>query len=128
MLAARSLAFRVCLGVMNVRILLPQRRRAVRIAWDHRRTVWRVPKTQTNETAFLLFLLLLLPLLFRLGVYLLPYTQYTAFLWLLLETITNTNVVPPSFKPDREIECIVDKDLSEATNRIRDTLANTGER
>lgn len=49
--------------------------------------------------------------------------QYTAFLWLLLETITNTNVVPPSFKPDRDIECIVDKDLSEATKRIRDSLA-----
>ncbi|CAM9158044.1 unnamed protein product [Ectocarpus sp. 8 AP-2014] len=49
--------------------------------------------------------------------------EYTAFLWLLLETITNTNVVPPSFKPDREIECIVDKDLSEATKRIRDSLA-----
>ncbi|CAM9533059.1 unnamed protein product [Ectocarpus fasciculatus] len=49
--------------------------------------------------------------------------EYTAFLWLLLETITNTNVVPPSFKPDRDIECIVDKDLSEATKRIRDSLA-----
>lgn len=54
--------------------------------------------------------------------------QYTAFLWLLLETITNTNVVPPSFKPDREIECIVDKDLSEATNRIRDTLIDAPNR
>ena len=61
------------------------------------------------------------------GVLLLPRPQYTAFLWLLLETITNTNVVPPSFKPDREIECIVDKDLSEATNRIRDTLANVAQ-
>lgn len=50
--------------------------------------------------------------------------QYTAFLWLLLETITDTNVVPPSFKPDREIECIVDEDLSEATNRIRDSLVD----
>lgn len=55
-------------------------------------------------------------------------SQYTAFLWLLLETITNSNVVPPSFKPDREIECIVDKDLSEATNRIRDTLINAPNR
>eukprot|EP00903_Cladosiphon_okamuranus_P012631 g11817.t1 len=53
--------------------------------------------------------------------------EYTAFLWLLLETITNTNVVPPSFKPDREIECIVDKDLSEATNRIRQALATSAE-
>lgn len=51
-------------------------------------------------------------------------TKYTAFLWLLLETITNTNVVPPSFKPDRDIECIVDEDLSEATSRMRDALAD----
>ncbi|CAB1109749.1 unnamed protein product [Ectocarpus sp. CCAP 1310/34] len=54
--------------------------------------------------------------------------EYTAFLWLLLETITNSNVVPPSFKPDREIECIVDKDLPEATKRIRDSLAGAGGR
>ncbi|CAM9215265.1 unnamed protein product [Scytosiphon promiscuus] len=54
--------------------------------------------------------------------------EYTAFLWLLLETITDTNVVPPSFKPDREIECIVDEDLSEATNRIRDSLMNEATR
>lgn len=66
--------------------------------------------------------------LFLLRMCLPPWTQYTAFLWLLLETITNTNVVPPSFKPDREIECIVDKDLSEATNRIRNTLADATER
>lgn len=54
--------------------------------------------------------------------------QYTAFLWLLLETITNTNVVPPSFKPDQEIECIIDKDLSDSTTRIRSALADAGTR
>lgn len=43
--------------------------------------------------------------------------QYAAFLWLLLETITITNIMPPSFKPDQEIECIVDTDLSEAIDR-----------
>lgn len=48
-------------------------------------------------------------------------TQYTAFLWLLLETITNTAVVPPSFKDDREIECLVDKDLDAVVQNLEDT-------
>ncbi|CAM9833814.1 unnamed protein product, partial [Choristocarpus tenellus] len=38
--------------------------------------------------------------------------KYAAFLWLLLETITQSNIIPPSFKKDRDIECIMEKDVT----------------
>ena len=49
--------------------------------------------------------------------------EYAAFLWLLLETIVDLHTMPPGFKADAAIACVLDADMADVLSAYHSARA-----